>query len=317
MGVVVGRCFHLRFRRRDNSGAQPHASFASPCLPHDMMDAMTTLEPAQALYACETALRTLFAHAYRSAYGESWLYKVTTEQQRARWAARAEDEKHRVMKGIVDIPANGLAYSEFYELVEIAENHWEPLSKALGKKASTMPLLKRFATLRNPVGHNRQLYTYEQDLCSGIAGTIRNQVTIFMSSLDEAGEYYPRIEAAWDSFGNHIEGELNSGEIAGRVNSDLVLRPGDVVTFGALGIDPQDRDLEWEFRDDVSIIQKKIAKSGKQVEFSWEVAEHSVKEHSAVHLYMRVNGSPYHRAHGFDQRVYFSYPVRPPRTTCR
>ena len=274
---------------------------------------MASLEPGQALSVCERALRTLFAHAYRVSFGSDWLNKVTTAPQREKWAERAQGEEPRTKKGVAAVPgAASLDYSEFYELVEIAKRHWEPLSTALGKKAVTVPLLELFERLRNPVGHNRQLFDHEQDLYSGIAGTIRNQVTIYMSSQDEAGEYYPRIDAAWDCFGNVVDTSMNMGELAGSQQTGLILRPGDIVSFTVVATDPQGRQVEWDLHADGSDVERKLVRSGESAKFAWTVSNESVKEHSVAHFYMRVHESPYHRAHGFDQRVYFSYVVRPP-----
>ena len=61
-----------------------------------------------------------------------------------------------------------------------------------------MALLKRLDNIRNAVGHSRPLLPFERDLLSGIAGQIRNQVTIYMSTQDEAGDIYPRIESVTD-----------------------------------------------------------------------------------------------------------------------
>lgn len=277
---------------------------------------MATLAPTEALFACENALRELMAYAYRATYGEGWLSRVTTEPQRAKWAARAEKERSRLQKGVVDVPASGLGYSEFYELVEIAHRDWAPLAAALGKRERTHPLLKRFEELRNTVAHVRQLYAFEEDIYSGIAGTIRNQVTIYMSTQDPAGDYYPRIEAAWDSFGNRIDGDVqpgSAGEIAGRINSDLILRPGELVAFTCVGIDPHERDLEWDFQPPSYADQQRLqVGSGRQVTFTWTVNDADVGEHAVVNFYMRCSGSSYNRANGFDQRIYFSYMVRPP-----
>lgn len=272
---------------------------------------VATLEPGQALLVCERALRTLFTHAYQLAYGGGWLEKITTAEQRDKWAAKAKGEEHRTKKGIVDVPEAGLAYSEFYELVAIAEKHWEPLAAALGKQATVMPLLKVFERLRNTVGHNRQLYAYEQDLYSGIAGTIRNQVTIYMSTQDAAGEYYPRIEAAWDSFGNHVNCEANTGELAGSARCEQILHPGDIVTFTLVATDPQDRDIAWERRDAYPY-ETQVVKSGAEVHFTWTVTDEFVRESSILQFFMQVHDSPYHRCAGFDQRIYFEFTVRPP-----
>ena len=46
----------------------------------------------------------------------------------------------------------------------------------------------------------------------------------------------------------------------------------------------------------------------ERAEFSWT----DVGEHCVVHFYMSADGTEFHRANGFDQRVYFAYVVRPP-----
>lgn len=205
---------------------------------------MPTLEPSVALSTCETALREL-THSYGTSYGDDWLERVSTPSQRKAWEGRASDEKQaRVPKGVARVPNVGLAYANFYDLVRIAEKYWKPLSGALGKQKSVLPLLARFDNLRNTIGHSRPLLAFEQDLMSGIAGQIRNQVTLFMSDQDDAGEIYPRIESISDSFGRRIESSVVDGEIAGSVTTrDVIVRPGDVVTFTCVGVDPQGRDL--------------------------------------------------------------------------
>lgn len=275
---------------------------------------MPTLEPAQALYACENALRQLFTHAFQEAFGVDWLEAVSTAEQRAKWIERAEAEKRRALiGGLVAVDDLGLSFSEFYELLAMAGDHWELLAPALGKKKSTLPLLGRFEELRNTVAHQRQLYPFERDLYSGIAGTIRNQVTIYISTKDPAGEYYPRIDAAWDSMANRIVGSLDVGELAGMVDSDVVLRPGDTVTFTLVATDPQARNVEWDMAVQGLELVKQVVASGAEAVFTWTVTDESVAEHSAVHFYMRCTESQYHRVSGsYDQRVYFAYVVRPP-----
>lgn len=66
------------------------------------------------------------------------------------------------------------------------------METALGPKVETLPLLARFEQLRNSVAHSRGILAFEEALLSGIAGQIRNQVTIFMSIQDPSGDYYPR-----------------------------------------------------------------------------------------------------------------------------
>lgn len=155
------------------------------------------------------------AHVFAKAYGPDWLTKVAGADKRELWAARAEAEaKSRGRRGALGMPAAGLAYANLYDLITIAKKHWEPLAPALYAKAEVMPLLERLETLRNAVGHSRPLVPYEEDLLAGIAGQIRNQVTIFMSAQDRAGDIYPRIESVTDSIGQRIESSTVDGEIA-------------------------------------------------------------------------------------------------------
>jgi Swt1-like HEPN len=137
---------------------------------------VVTLEPTAALQTCENALRQLMAHAYKKSYGDDWLQRITTEDQRNEWLERAEAEGN-TRRGVAVVPPVGLAYANFYELLEFVEEHWEPLAAALGKKASIVALLKRFDNLRNTVAHNRELVTFEKELYSGIAGQIRKDVS--------------------------------------------------------------------------------------------------------------------------------------------
>ena len=74
---------------------------------------MATLEPAQALNACETAIRELMDFEYRSAFGADWLTTVASDEQRNKWSERARLERGRLRKGVAEVPDGGVAYSEF------------------------------------------------------------------------------------------------------------------------------------------------------------------------------------------------------------
>lgn len=253
---------------------------------------------------------------YADAYGEAWLERISTPKQREGWAHRAKIEAQvRVPKGVAQVPNAGLAYANFYDLVSIARAHWEPLAGALGRSKSALPLLERFENLRNAIGHSRPLLAFEQDLMSGIAGQIRNQVTLFMSEQDEVGDIYPRIESITDSFGRRIESSVVRGEIAGSMGSNgIALHPGEVVTFTCVGTDPQGRDLEWELKgpDHFSRRGLEVAAPGQLVDIRWLVEERDVRETASVSIYMRASEATYRRFGDFDHRAYFVYRVRPP-----
>jgi hypothetical protein len=161
------------------------------------------LEPTIALRTCERALRDLYTAAYPDAFGDGWLERIASAEKVARWEEKREVErKRREPRGVATVPDEFLAYAEFHELVAIAQKHWQPLQKALGEKAETLPLLKRFERLRNTVAHSRETLPFEDDLLSGIAGELRNRVAKYMSEQDPGGEYFARIEFAMDSFGH-------------------------------------------------------------------------------------------------------------------
>lgn len=271
---------------------------------------MSTLEPSIALSTLETAIRELMTYEYMSAYGSSWMEKVTSTAQREMWESRAKDEAAaRVPKGVARVPNVGLAYANFYDLIRIAEAHWQPLSAALGKLKSVLPLLERFDNLRNTIGHSRPLLPFEEDLMSGIAGQIRNQVTIYMSKQDDAGEIYPRIESITDSFGRRVVSNVVEGEVAGSVQSyDITVHPDEVVTFVCIGVDPQGRELFW-FGPSGASVQ---GPSGSPTTLSWVVQHEDVTETGSVQIYMKTAGTLYHRFGSFDHRAYFTFRVRPP-----
>lgn len=271
---------------------------------------MTAMEPSLALSACETALRELMTFAYTEAYGAGWVTRVAAETKRQSWQERADvEQKSRGAKGVAAVPATGLSYANFYDLVAIADKHWEPLAAALGRRAKVLPLLERMDDLRNSIGHSRPLLAFERDLMSGIAGQIRNQVTIHMSAQDDAGDIYPRIESITDSFGRRIRASVAEGEIAGAVRSaDITLHPGDVVTFDCVGVDPQDRELSWQIPGQTPM----QGPSGSALQLSYRVTDEDVTESFTIEILMNTRYSRYHRYRHFDHRAYFKYRVRPP-----
>ncbi|MEV0949031.1 hypothetical protein [Promicromonospora sp. NPDC050249] len=270
-----------------------------------------TVEPTVAVTTLERALRQLMRREFEQRYGPAWLDHVTTPEQREKWKGRYDQEVAR-RPGVVAVPSVGLEYSELYELIQIAERHWEPLSGALGKKAKVVTLLEHFERVRNSASHSRELMPFERDLMSGISGEIRNKVTLHMTSTAPDGDPYPRIESVVDSFGDSIDIVPQLSEIAGKSWRYVIVQPGDSVTFTCVGVDAQGRDLEWELRSTKSGgSDQAVSRSGEPVELTWRVQEADIVESNAINIQMSVKGATYHRANGFDHRVFFMYRVRP------
>ncbi|RRJ85584.1 hypothetical protein EG850_12750 [Gulosibacter macacae] len=263
-----------------------------------------------AVVALERALRHLMAVEYGRAYGKGWLQRVTSAEQREKWEQKREDEQRR-RPGVFISPVVGLEYSETYELVEIAKAHWGPLADALGRQKRVLPLLETFERIRNTASHSRDLVVFEREMMSGIAGEIRNKVTLHMTTQDPAGDYYPRIEMVADSFGTAINLVAEMRELAGSAQPHTVLHPGDIVTFRCSGVDPLKRQIEWSLRSTRREFQRLVADSDEIVELTWEVQEQDIVESVAAEIFMAVAGASYHRANGFDHRAYIEYRVRP------
>ncbi len=250
-------------------------------------------------------------YTYSRAFGTDWLTAVSNSGQRKTWAKRFQDEQG-VRPGAAMLPSEGLAYSDFNDLVVIAGKHWAPLEPALGPKEELLPFLVRFDQLRNSVAHSRGILMFEEDLLSGIAGQLRNQVTIFMSEQDPSGDYYPRIELITDSFGNQVAPDPGASSFSGcdgvsRPNQ--VLRVGDTVEFDCIGTDPKDRELHWKVRSAGFHEQSKVAPSGAPVRLRWTAGTTGEMCEVQIHL---NSPSQYHRHHGHDGLVCFVYRVLPP-----
>ncbi|MBO3084096.1 hypothetical protein [Cellulomonas fengjieae] len=272
-----------------------------------------TLEPQIAVSTLEAALRQLMTRQFEQVYGAEWLDRVSTGEQRTRWASLYDEEKSR-RHGVAVVAPVGLAYSELSHLVAIADRHWQHIAPALGEKRKNLPLLQHVVRLRNSTQHSRDLMPFERELISGVAGLIRNEVTLYMSSQDPAGDTYPRIEAAHDSFGRAVELWPEVDETAGSVPAGAptpTVRVGDIVTFSCVGIDPQGRDLRWWLSSEArGSLGGLVGQSGVQVELEWHVVDDDVRESLAVTVRMQAEGTQYHRAGTYDQGAFFMFRVR-------
>ncbi len=270
------------------------------------------LTPGEAVEACETALRQLLQLVVPPSVGEDWLAKQLSAGKLAQLEERRDEEgKKRALRGVASTPQSLLAYADLFTLRDLVDKNWQILAPALGEKAEISALLKRLDALRNPIAHNRPLVPFEQDLAAGIAGDIRNRVTIFMSTQDEAGDIYPRIEFAQDNFGNSIDPiSLESGGMGGGFRTGQIVYEGDVLTFTLRGSDPQNRDLEWQIHSNMTE-PAVITSDGGTATLRLELRDVHVTEELIVGVFMKAVGTPYHRSGTNDHRVFWYYKCRP------
>ena len=274
-----------------------------------------TMEPAQSLTTAEQALRDVVAAVMYQEHGAGWLEVVVPQDVLERWqAVRAEEERQRaghILTGVSD-----LSYAFLGDLVELIKKkgHWSRLFEPIfGDKASTFALLDLLQRIRRPVDHARPLLPFEEDLASGIAGYLRNRVTIYLSNQDPIGDYYSRIERIEDSFGNAFTHQPGADpDVMGVVNTTTTLRVGDQVTFRCHGTDPEGRALNWRLAAGGQVTERQV---GNEVDLVWTVSETETGNPHAQ-IWMNHDGR-YHRNinanTGTDGLVLFRYRVLPPQ----
>lgn len=271
---------------------------------------MPHLEPAVALSTAERALRELLHATVGRRVGVEWLERITKPESVARWRGRMEEER-RARKGTAAVSGDLLDYVQLFELLVILNKNWSDVSDALGKQKVTMPLLERLEDVRNAVAHGRELLPFEEDLIAGIAGEIRNRVTIYMSTRDPAGDPYARIESITDGFGNTMAGHETTESYNPIILTKLTVRPGDVITFTCRGTDPVGRPLRWQLVAGRSGVTEAEAE-GRDVAMQWVVTSEHVAQ--SVNVIIRMTAeSQFHRwIEGIDGLALYNYRVDPP-----
>jgi HEPN superfamily Swt1-like protein len=280
---------------------------------------MPQMQPAEALTTCEQALRSLISTVLAKKLGRDWVSEVFPAEKAAKLReVREEETGRRTRRGVAAVPTSELAYAQFFDVLTVLRKHWEDFKPALGKQSETMGLLSRFEALRNSVAHSRDLLPFEEELLSGIAGEIRNRVTIYMSSQDPTGDYFARIDSVTDSLGNCIANfPQDPMEHGVSLRTGAVLHSGDVVTFRCRGTDPQGRELAWWVLPTREADNPR--NTGRDLEIAWHVSSLDVAARVDIHIYMESTG-PHHRVNTgggtFDHCATFIYTVLPREEPC-
>ncbi|WP_280880403.1 hypothetical protein [Streptomyces pseudovenezuelae] len=253
------------------------------------------MEPTEAINGIEASLRLLI----RSVLGSDWVTRGTLDV--ATLEARREEERKR--RDGAAIESDLLAYTHIYELRKIIVKNWEEFKPALLERKRFDIYMDRIEDFRNVPMHSRDLLPFERDLLSGIAGELRNVVTIYRSQRGPDLNHYPVVDSLVDSFGN----EFNE---SGAHFTNLRLQVGQVVDFHCRGWDAQDRDLNWKlltrnFRGEAD------SATGDTVNLRWVVDESAVGENTSIEIEMTSSGK-YHRHRSWDFSTRFAYHVDPP-----
>lgn len=263
------------------------------------------MEPSAAIAVIETDLRRLVETVLSKRDGQQWIDRALQPDAIERLQGRLNEEEKR--RAPATIPGSLVAYTHLFELRKIIEKNWQDFAAALGEKRDFVVLMDRVEDFRNAPAHSRELLPYEVSLLAGIAGTVRTQVTRFLSTTSRDGRHYPVIESIRDSFGT-VPPQLSNTQMSS-VNTGLVLQVGDKIEFDCRAWDPQGRELTWQWGQTFAV-QGSVT-TGNEVILPWLVTEAHVGAHLNIEIQVRSSG-PFHRHTGYDHRVTFIYEVDPP-----
>jgi hypothetical protein len=255
------------------------------------------MEPTEAINGIEASLRVLI-HAV---LGKAWSETGAVDKD-SLVTRRTEEEKRRDGAAI---ESDLLAYTHIYELRKIITKNWEKFKPALSDRKRFDVYMDRIEDFRNVPMHSRELLPFERELLSGIAGELRNMVTIYRSQQGPDLNHYPVLDSLTDSFGNeHDPGSVTN--ITG-----LRLQVGQVVEFRCRGWDAQNRELTWTLQSEQWLSGALDRATGDTVNLRWKVTEADVTERAAVRIKMSSSGK-YHRRGSWDEWAQFFYAVDPP-----
>ncbi|MGK4596568.1 hypothetical protein [Amycolatopsis sp. w19] len=270
------------------------------------------LKPNRALKSIEVALRL----AIRSTLGENWLNANGAPEQPKLEDRRSEEQRRRDGTHVSDDLLN---YTEMYHLTGLIEKNWEAFKPVLGDKQRTTAFFGVVNDVRNSIAHSRDLVFFEEQLLSGIAGQLRNQISIYRSRLhNPSAQYYPLIEEIRDNFGHRGLGVDDRGAFTPFVRLEV----GDTLTFTGSAFATLERALEWSVCKSKGGIEfpPREAAIGSEVTFVETITEDDVSERLLISVslktdskYTRYHSNPLsHSLANVDDARGFWYAVNPP-----
>lgn len=253
-----------------------------------------------AITAAENTLRDVILSVMGSRDAD-WLdASGLTPDRLQRMADRLSEERRRRSGTVIE--ERLLYYSDLPDLKTIVDKHWDRFKPCFDNKRTFDVYMDRLVDMRTAQMHGRELLPFEQQLAHGISGEFRNRVTIFRSGQGPDREYFPRIEYVRDSFGNTVEGY---GGGVTSAETQLILRPGDVVTFDLRAWDPEAAPYTWRV-----IITAVNSADFSGESYEWRVTEADIGERVGPTFYL-ASSRPYHRRPNYDDAVTLYYRVLP------
>ena len=263
---------------------------------------------ASALAGVEIALRL----AVRAVFPD-WQEELHVDQlKRLEKVRRTERNKKEGVQASEDL----LDYLELHKLVSLIQDNWSKFEPVFEDEQQTKVLLSLVCNLRNSVAHSRDLVKFEQDLVRGVSGMLRNQVSMFRTSSENAARYYPVIESLVDSFGRSGSSETNWNERNLRPRIDI----GHPLSVRGRASVSRGRGIRWYalwtdggfVSGGFPVERWDLMAAGEDVEFDVEVDERAVGENKELLIAIAAD-SKYHKSTtGWDDFRTFCFSVSPP-----
>ena len=263
---------------------------------------------ASALAGVEVALRL----AVRAVF-PNWQEELHADRlKRLEEVRRTEANKKEGVQASDDL----LDYLELHKLVSLIQNNWSKFEPVFEDEQQTKVLLSLMCKLRNSVAHSRDLVKFEQDLVRGVSGMLRNQVSMYRTSNENAARYYPIIESIVDSFGR-------SGERPDSVDRVSCRRidVGHPLSFHGRASTARGKEIRWyaTWADQYGIWYGDFPGErwgsvavGEEVRFDVEVSEQVVGENRQVLIAISADSRHHRSDRGFDDLRGFLFSVSPP-----
>lgn len=262
----------------------------------------------QALSQLENTLRDLAQRLLsRDDADDAWLAACgVTANQLREWRRRRDSERIRRPGGQME-PCL-LYYADLRPLFDLMLNNWDAgFNECFPDQAAFRVYADRLCAFRNPDAHSRSLMPFERHLAIGMAGQIRQEVTLFLSRGGRLErERWPRIEEVVDNYGLRATGMSGGGR---RAESVVVLRPGATVTFSCRAWDPD--GLEPDGILEVIGVGELATKRGLSVEIEWAVDATHVGERVNVVFWLRSPRAHHRHLPRLDDQAELAYSVVP------
>lgn len=252
--------------------------------------------------AAENVLREL-VETVLGPIGEDWAAKSGVTPERIdRWRERRDEERKRRTGGKVD--EGLLSYSDLTDLQTTVVKNWDQFKPILDDKKAFDVDMDRLITYRTAEMHGRPLLPYEASLAEGIAGNLRNRVTLYRNEKAPGGkEHFPRFEWVRDSLGH----EWKRGD-SRTVETGVILHPGDCISIETSFWDPDGQPCrtQWSFWVNVNDPHMRDYEGS----FEWCVENKDIGERTQIQVSL-TSSRPYHRSGSHDDVVWLQYAVLP------